>query len=225
LRRWRSVQNKQQQTIDELTVKLKVSIDQISLKQQTDQKEINAEIEKQNALQQEKVVKLEKYQKEQQLNIVDLQKTVAALEKLVFRSRILFRVLKSPNRWNSAACHDNLALSGPGRLTVQYTGKKKDWVSVRAEKPMAENPYFEVKIVEETTGTIQIGLATKRMPLDTFVGYRKGTYGYSDSGTFLGHEFEGCSHTFTGRPVVRGKPTFEEGDVPNYLYKKRGAFG
>uniref|UniRef100_A0A183BSB5 B30.2/SPRY domain-containing protein n=1 Tax=Globodera pallida TaxID=36090 RepID=A0A183BSB5_GLOPA len=41
-----------------------------------------AEIERQNDLQQEKVIKLEKYQKEQQLNIVDLQKTIATMREI-----------------------------------------------------------------------------------------------------------------------------------------------
>ncbi|KAI3418002.1 hypothetical protein GPALN_010597 [Globodera pallida] len=163
-----------------------------------------AEIEQQNALQQEKVVKLQKYQKEQQLDIVDLQKTVDTLEKIG---------LVPANRWDSTACHDKLALSEPDRLIVQHTGE--GWGSVRAEKPMS-NPYgisyFEVKILEGTAG-ILVGLATKQMPLDKWVGNHDGTFAYGSYGDFWGHEVDRCCHTADGRPVIGRKPPFCVGDV------------
>uniref|UniRef100_A0A914GXL3 B30.2/SPRY domain-containing protein n=1 Tax=Globodera rostochiensis TaxID=31243 RepID=A0A914GXL3_GLORO len=153
-----------------------------------------AEIEQKND-------KLEQYQNEQQLNIIDLQKAVVTLREM------------APNRWDPTACHDNLALIGPGRLIVQPDEENWGWGSVRAEKPMAENPYFEVKIVEKK-GDVLIGLATTRMPLDEYVGEYEGTYAYeSNEGTFWGHEVAGCLHTDDGRPVIRGKPWFGVGDV------------
>uniref|UniRef100_A0A914IDZ7 B30.2/SPRY domain-containing protein n=1 Tax=Globodera rostochiensis TaxID=31243 RepID=A0A914IDZ7_GLORO len=142
-----------------------------------------AGIEQKCALQQEKVVKLEKYQNEQQLNIAHLQKTVATL-----------REIGLINRWNSAACHHNLALIGPDRLIAQHNGK--GWSSVIGEKQMSGNPYgisyYEVKILEKK-GRILIGLAIKRMPLDkTHVGAHEGTYGYASNGMFWAHpEAEG----------------------------------
>uniref|UniRef100_A0A914I2B6 B30.2/SPRY domain-containing protein n=1 Tax=Globodera rostochiensis TaxID=31243 RepID=A0A914I2B6_GLORO len=163
-----------------------------------------AEIEQHNALQQEKVVKLQKYLKEQQLDIVDLQKIVDTLKEI---GQV------PENRWDSAACHDKLALSEPDRLIVQLNGE--GWGSVRAEKPMS-NPYgiayIEVKILGETAGVL-IGLATTQMPLGEWVGHYKGTFAYGSHGDFWGHEIDGCCHTADGRPVIGGKPKFEKGDI------------
>uniref|UniRef100_A0A183BTG6 B30.2/SPRY domain-containing protein n=1 Tax=Globodera pallida TaxID=36090 RepID=A0A183BTG6_GLOPA len=199
-------QKKQQQTIDSLTQKLKVFIDQLSLKHQDhenlmdemkeqrekdvaeleEQKVSNAnkfaEIEQKNALQQEKIVKLEKDQKEQQLNIADLQKTVAML-----------REIGLINQWDSAACDDKLSLSEPDRLIAQFIGAK-GWGSIRAEKRMPKNPYaifyFEVKILATTIGT-------------------SGTYAYDSYGRFWGHEVDDDN----GCPFIAGKPEFDVGDV------------
>uniref|UniRef100_A0A183BIK4 B30.2/SPRY domain-containing protein n=1 Tax=Globodera pallida TaxID=36090 RepID=A0A183BIK4_GLOPA len=161
-----------------------------------------AGIGQQNAL---KVVKLEQYQKEQQPNIVHLQKTFAVLREI--------GLIRQQNRWDSAACHKDLTLSEPDRLIVQHNGENSGWWrAVRAEKPMTENFYFEVKILRKK-GFIHIGLATKRMPLDKVVGWCKGSYAYSNEGLFYGHKFEGCAHAANGRPVIKEKPSFEGDDV------------
>uniref|UniRef100_A0A914HCG4 B30.2/SPRY domain-containing protein n=1 Tax=Globodera rostochiensis TaxID=31243 RepID=A0A914HCG4_GLORO len=116
------------------------------------------------------------------------------------------------NRWDSTACHNNLALSEPDRLTVQYNGETNwQWSSVIAEKPMSNNPCFEMKILDQTD-RVYIGLAPKQIPLIDLIGYRKSSYACSSRGNFLGHEVNGCSH-YIGRPFIRGKPPFDVGDV------------
>uniref|UniRef100_A0A914HPI2 B30.2/SPRY domain-containing protein n=1 Tax=Globodera rostochiensis TaxID=31243 RepID=A0A914HPI2_GLORO len=119
---------------------------------------------------------------------------------------------KWQNRWDPTACQPSLALSEPEQLIVQYNGRDLDWSSVRAEKPISKNPYFEVKILEKK-GLICIGLSTKQMPLDYPVGLYDGTYGYSNDGTFWGHEFEGYDDQGNGCLLIRGRPSFGVGDV------------
>uniref|UniRef100_A0A914HCH8 B30.2/SPRY domain-containing protein n=1 Tax=Globodera rostochiensis TaxID=31243 RepID=A0A914HCH8_GLORO len=117
------------------------------------------------------------------------------------------------NRWDSAACHDQLAVIGPDRLIVQFAGKDYEWRSVLAELPIPKSGifYYEVKIIGKG-GRVHIGLGTKKMPLSGWVGRYEDTYAYEGNGSFWGHEVEGCSHSF-GRPVISEKPEFGEGAV------------
>uniref|UniRef100_A0A914H7C0 B30.2/SPRY domain-containing protein n=1 Tax=Globodera rostochiensis TaxID=31243 RepID=A0A914H7C0_GLORO len=92
------------------------------------------------------------------------------------------------NRWDSAACHEKLALSEPARLIVQIIGGKKEWRSVFAERPIPKGKfgifYYEVTISGKGY-CVHIGLATKQMSLDKRVGENKGTYAYANYGIFL----------------------------------------
>uniref|UniRef100_A0A914HNY3 B30.2/SPRY domain-containing protein n=1 Tax=Globodera rostochiensis TaxID=31243 RepID=A0A914HNY3_GLORO len=193
-----------------------------------------AEIEQKNALQQEKVVKLEQYQKGQQQRRrrLPLELKCEIISALTFQHGRRMLLLGNPiakncialvrkqkgqfeNRWDSTACHEDLALSEPDRLVVHHNG---EWSgSVIAEKRMPENPYgisyFEVKIVEKK-GDIHIGLATKRMPLNSLVGLHEGTYAYDSLGILWDHEVAGCSHTSSGTPYIAKEiPSFDIGDV------------
>uniref|UniRef100_A0A914HQI7 B30.2/SPRY domain-containing protein n=1 Tax=Globodera rostochiensis TaxID=31243 RepID=A0A914HQI7_GLORO len=181
-------------------------LDELSAKMEQYQKEQQQNI---GDLQKKVITKMEQYQKEQQQNIGDLQKTVAVLNDTI-NGNSLFR---QQNRWDSAACHEDLTLIEPDRLIVQYTGNAHwGFRSVRAEKRMPENPYtifyFEVKILKKTDN-IFIGLATKRMSLDRIVGVPEDTYSYVNDGMLLGHAVAGHSRSV----FIYGKPPFGVGDV------------
>uniref|UniRef100_A0A914H179 B30.2/SPRY domain-containing protein n=1 Tax=Globodera rostochiensis TaxID=31243 RepID=A0A914H179_GLORO len=158
----------------------------------------------------ERVAKLELENKELRTKLKECQKqqqqNIDALKR---------NGLTPQNRWNSAACHDNLALSELDRLIVQLNGNNYEWRSVLAVEPISKEYfgifYCEVKMLEKS-GYAFIGFATKRMPLDKHVGEHRGTYGYGSYGTFWGHELEGCSRN-SGRPYINGKPRFDVGDV------------
>uniref|UniRef100_A0A183BLP3 B30.2/SPRY domain-containing protein n=1 Tax=Globodera pallida TaxID=36090 RepID=A0A183BLP3_GLOPA len=127
-----------------------------------------------------------------------------------------FTGLTLQNRWDSAACHGDLALIGPNRLSVQITADNPMYRSVLAVRPIPKRKfgifYYEVTIIAQK-GFVSIGLAAKRMPSDKWVGWYNGTYAYSRWGDFWGHAVEGCSHGRNGRPFIAGKPKFGEGDV------------
>uniref|UniRef100_A0A914HUF8 Uncharacterized protein n=1 Tax=Globodera rostochiensis TaxID=31243 RepID=A0A914HUF8_GLORO len=96
--------------------------------------------------------------------------------------------LTPQNRWDSAACHDELTLSGPNQLIVQ-TRRNSSLHSVLAERPIPTGKfgifYYEVTILKKECD-VCIGLATKQMPLDKWVGNYKGTYAYVSCGYFWG---------------------------------------
>ncbi|KAI3408667.1 hypothetical protein GPALN_007725 [Globodera pallida] len=75
--------------------------------------------------------------------------------------------------------------------------------SVLAELPIPESGifYYEVKIIGKGDG-VHIGLATKQVPLASWVGHYKGTYAYERCGRLWGHA-----------DVLNGKPHFWGGDV------------
>uniref|UniRef100_A0A914H5F5 B30.2/SPRY domain-containing protein n=1 Tax=Globodera rostochiensis TaxID=31243 RepID=A0A914H5F5_GLORO len=199
------LKRKQKNDQEELLRKMVVELEEQRLSNANKFAEI--EIGQQEYALQETFVNLEMYWKEQQQNIGDLQKTVGALREIG---------LTPQNRWDSAACHKDLALSEPDQLIVQQNGENWGYRSVLAERPIPKGIlgifYYEVTILEKR-GNVFIGLATKKMPLDERVGVYEGTYAYECCGRFWGHEVEGCDHLF-GRPYIfKGNHSFDKDDV------------
>uniref|UniRef100_A0A183CNE6 B30.2/SPRY domain-containing protein n=1 Tax=Globodera pallida TaxID=36090 RepID=A0A183CNE6_GLOPA len=186
--------------------------------------------------------KVEEYQRQQQQAIdvltekqMDLTTySAAGYEDLAFTGtdRLIAQFIgedlgqiPQQNRWDSAACHGELSLIDPNRLIVQYTGENSEYHrSVLAERPIREFGifYYEAKILAKgghRVSGIHIGLATKRMQLDEWVGHDEGTNAYDRWGNFWGHKVDGspnkngCCYRKDGRPAIRRKPRFSSGDV------------
>ncbi|KAI3407658.1 SPRY domain-containing protein 3 [Globodera pallida] len=188
-----------------------------------------------NQLKEELIAKMEQYQKQQKLNIHAKMEEYHKQQKLNIHAKMeeyqkqqqqaigaLPKAQKGngltlQNRWDSAARHKGLTLSGPDRLIVEITGKD-NWAfhSVFAERPRPTDDfgifYYEVKIIGKK-GPVSAGLGPKQMPLDVWIGRYEGTYAYESCGRFWGHAVEGCRQSSNGRFAIGGKPLFGAGDV------------
>ncbi|KAI3418235.1 hypothetical protein GPALN_010452 [Globodera pallida] len=155
--------------------------------------------------------KMEQYQKEQKLNIIDLQKKVGVLDDKINGKGLI----PQQNRWDAAACHEDLTLSGPEQMIVEYNGKNNGQRSVRAVQPIPKGKfgifYYEVKILK-AGDSVHIGLGHAQMPFDEFFGAQEGVYGYGSWGAFWGQAIENCSE-WNGWPCIRKRPKFGAGDV------------
>uniref|UniRef100_A0A914H2S3 Uncharacterized protein n=1 Tax=Globodera rostochiensis TaxID=31243 RepID=A0A914H2S3_GLORO len=109
-----------------------------------------------NQLKEELSAKMEQYQNKQQQNIDAFTEAQNGNG-----------LIPQQNRWDSTACHDELKLTEPDRLIVQYTGENLTWRSIFAERPISKNNfgifYYEVWILAKESATIHIGLGSKQM--------------------------------------------------------------
>uniref|UniRef100_A0A183CC81 B30.2/SPRY domain-containing protein n=1 Tax=Globodera pallida TaxID=36090 RepID=A0A183CC81_GLOPA len=228
-------QNRQQQVIiDSLTKKLKVSIDQFSLMRSDQKKTV---LDRLNANEREEKLKnflgqfvggqnkkfeerkeetdrrtIQKQKKELEKEMNQLKWELVAKIELYQKQQLLNIGLTLQNRWDSAACHDHLALIGPDRLIVQNNGTNYGFHSVFAKLPMPKGNsgifYYEVKVLA-LEGFVFIGLATKQMPLDKSVGDYNGTYSYGSTGRFWAHSVEHYRFDgYDGDSDIWGKPKF-----------------
>uniref|UniRef100_A0A914HM36 SPRY domain-containing protein n=1 Tax=Globodera rostochiensis TaxID=31243 RepID=A0A914HM36_GLORO len=129
-------------------------------------------LEQENRIDQlrQEIAKMEQYQNEQQQNIVDLQKTVAALKEIEQIPQ---------NRWDPSACHEDLTLS-PDRLIVEHNGEISGYCSVFAERKMPKKDsgifYYEMEMLRQE-GHVRIGLGAKPMPMqrmDDWIAFHEG---------------------------------------------------
>uniref|UniRef100_A0A183C558 B30.2/SPRY domain-containing protein n=1 Tax=Globodera pallida TaxID=36090 RepID=A0A183C558_GLOPA len=132
-----------------------------------------------NQLKGEVIAKMGEYQNKQQQNtdaLTEAQKKYG---------------LTPQNQWDSAARHKDLALSEPDRLIVKNKGNNRAQRSVFAEQPIPNENfgifYYEVTILGKKC-QVSIGIGTKRMPLNKWVGRYTGTYAYSSWGSLWSHD-------------------------------------
>uniref|UniRef100_A0A183BIZ2 B30.2/SPRY domain-containing protein n=1 Tax=Globodera pallida TaxID=36090 RepID=A0A183BIZ2_GLOPA len=169
---------------------------------------------------QEKVVKMEELQKMQQTSQEEMLVRMDELQKAFAELSDGRKAngLTPQNRWDSTACHDQLALSEPDRLIVHYNGKTLARRSVFAEWPIPKKNfgifYYEVKMLGKK-GSVSIGLSTKQMPLYKCIGFYDGSYAYGSGGDFIGHEVveTATCHQHINGPHIEGKRRFGVGDV------------
>ncbi|KAL3070427.1 hypothetical protein niasHT_032217 [Heterodera trifolii] len=121
------------------------------------------------------------------------------------------------NHWDPPSpCPASLLLTSPGVLCVEHTGPNNECFSVLAKWPIPKTGtfYFEVKCSSRHMKMgAAIGLATKQMPSDEWVGQCRGTYSYSSHGILYGHNVAGRDEQCFAPCFYENVPPFGYYDV------------
>uniref|UniRef100_A0A183C1J0 B30.2/SPRY domain-containing protein n=1 Tax=Globodera pallida TaxID=36090 RepID=A0A183C1J0_GLOPA len=235
-------QNKQHQAIDELTIKLMVCIDQLSLKHQeqekkTDQKALCATIDQgMNQLKGELIAKMEECQKQQQQNIdakmeecqkKQQQNIDAKMEECLKQQQQnidakMEECLKQQQQNIDAKMEECLKQQQQNIDAKMEECQKQQQQNIDAKMEESEwcAVFAERVIPKDGIVYFEVKILEKKGFVSIGLGAKqmpvvdyRGTYAYNNNGFFYGHEVDGCSHAANGRPYIAGKPKFGCGDV------------
>uniref|UniRef100_A0A914IAY8 B30.2/SPRY domain-containing protein n=1 Tax=Globodera rostochiensis TaxID=31243 RepID=A0A914IAY8_GLORO len=123
-----------------------------------------------------------------QMEELKRQQSETSKKAQMFDKMMKCLLIQPGNRWNLNDRHEEIFLVKPSNCVIaQHHGTKKGFRSVRAESMVARQFgifYYEVKVLLLRGDSLNIGLATKALPLDECVGRHKNSFSYANKGRF-----------------------------------------